>query len=91
MAKSGSPLLGRRTYEDLYGFWPSQTGSPFTEVLNHAPKYVTSRMLREPLSWSTSILLGGEAADAAPVWREAPRPRSGPRPWAGSRCRGCHA
>jgi hypothetical protein len=71
-AKSGSPLLGRRTYDDLYGFWPSQTSSPFTEVFNHAPKYVTSLMLREPLSWSTSILLGGEAADAAPVRREAP-------------------
>ena len=23
-------MLGRRTYEDFYGFWPKQTGNPCT-------------------------------------------------------------
>jgi len=31
MATSAALLLGRRTYLDLYGFWPKQTdGNPFT-------------------------------------------------------------
>jgi dihydrofolate reductase len=56
-------LLGRRTYEDFYSFWPKQTANPFTEVLNNTPKYVTSRTLREPLPWQNSTLLPGDAAD----------------------------
>jgi dihydrofolate reductase len=64
MTKEGSLLLGRRTYEDFYGFWPHQTDNPYTEVLNNTRKYVASRTLQEPLSWSNSTLLEGDAADA---------------------------
>ena len=31
MARGGALLLGRRTYEDFYGFWPKQPHNPFTE------------------------------------------------------------
>ena len=47
-------LLGRRTYEDFAGFWPRQTDSPFTAVLNERRKYVASRTLNEPLPWQNS-------------------------------------
>jgi dihydrofolate reductase len=58
-------LLGRRTYEDLYGFWPKQTEpNPFTEVLNTVQKYVASTTLAEPLAWTNSTLLKGDAAPA---------------------------
>src|SRR5918999_4034055 len=41
MPPGWSLLLGRRTYEDLYGFWPKQSQpNPFTEVLNNVQKYV---------------------------------------------------
>jgi dihydrofolate reductase len=63
MANPGPILLGRRTYEDFYSFWPHQTDNPFTEVLNNSQKYVASRTLSEPLPWSNSTLLGGDAAD----------------------------
>jgi dihydrofolate reductase len=63
MASRPALLLGRRTYEDLYDFWPKQTDNPFTEVLNASRKYVASRTLVEPLPWSNSTLLGGEAAE----------------------------
>jgi dihydrofolate reductase len=64
MASRPALLLGRRTYEDFYGFWPQQTDNPFTDVLNESRKYVASRTLEEPLSWQNSTLLAGEAADA---------------------------
>ena len=65
MASTGGILLGRRTYEDFYGYWPKQTdGNPFTEVLDNTRKYVASTTLTEPLPWRNSILLEGDAADA---------------------------
>jgi dihydrofolate reductase len=64
MAGTGSILLGRRTYEDFYSFWPHQTDNPFTEVLDNTPKYVASTTLKEPLPWRNSALLEGDAADA---------------------------
>ena len=53
MARGGALLLGRRTYEDLYGYWPKQPPNPFTEKLTRTTKYVASTTLREPLPWET--------------------------------------
>jgi dihydrofolate reductase len=64
MARGGSLLLGRRTYEDFAGFWPNQTDNPFADVLENTRKYVASRTLEEPLQWANSTLLDGDAADA---------------------------
>jgi dihydrofolate reductase len=72
MATGGPLLLGRRTYEDFYGFWPNQSDNPFTEVLNNVPKYVASRTLKEPLPWANSILLDGDATDAVAKLKEQP-------------------
>jgi dihydrofolate reductase len=70
MARPGSLLLGRRTYEDLYGFWPKQRDNAFTEVLNRTRKYVASRTLSEPLPWSNSTLLEGDAVEAVATLKE---------------------
>jgi dihydrofolate reductase len=72
MASQPALLFGRRTYEDFYGFWPKQTDNPFTEVLNNSQKYVASRTLEEPLPWSNSSLLAGEAAAAVAALKEQP-------------------
>jgi dihydrofolate reductase len=64
MAQAGSLLLGRRTYEDFHGFWPNQKDNPFSAVLDSVQKYVASTTLQEPLPWSNSTLLAGDAADA---------------------------
>jgi dihydrofolate reductase len=70
MASQPALLLGRRTYEDLYGFWLQQADNPFTEVLNQRLKYVASRTLEEPLPWSNSILLAGEAGERVAALKE---------------------
>jgi dihydrofolate reductase len=72
MAQGGPLLLGRRTYEHFYGFWPKQQGNPFTEVLNKAQKYVASSTLEEPLPWENSTLLRGDAADAVAELKQQP-------------------
>jgi len=72
MARGGALLFGRRTYEDFYVVWPNRTDNPFTEVLNNSRKYVASTTLQEPLPWSNSILLKGDAADSVAKLREQP-------------------
>jgi len=64
MAATGALLFGRRTYVDFYAVWPNRTDHHFTEVLNNTKKYVASTTLREPLPWSNSTLLDGDAVDA---------------------------
>jgi dihydrofolate reductase len=72
MAGSGTLLLGRRTYEDLYSYWPHQKDNPFTEVLDNTLKYVASTTLAEPLPWRNSTLLRGDAAEAVARLKEQP-------------------
>jgi dihydrofolate reductase len=69
MGGGGPLLLGRRTYEDFYGFWPNQTDNPFTPALNAATKYVASTTLQEPLPWAKSELLSGDVAEAVGALR----------------------
>jgi dihydrofolate reductase len=77
MAQGGPLLLGRRTYEDFYAFWPRQSDNPFTEVLDNVTKYVASTTLTEPLPWSNSVLLSGDVAEAVARLREQPGPDIG--------------
>jgi dihydrofolate reductase len=72
MALGGPLLLGRRTYEDFYDFWPKQKDNPFTEVLDRVQKYVASTTLTEPLPWSNSTLLEGDVAEAVTNLRRQP-------------------
>ena len=64
MSNIGALLLGRRTYENFYAYWPNQTDNPFTELLNNMQKYVASTTLQEPLAWSNSTLLKGDVPEA---------------------------
>jgi len=72
MSQGGPLLLGRRTYEDFYDFWPKQKDNPFTEVLDRVQKYVASTTLTEPLPWSNSTLLEGDVAEAVTNLRRQP-------------------
>jgi len=67
--QSGWLLLGRRSYEDMLGYWNTQD-SPFKDMLNSAPKHVASRTLREPLPWPNSTLLEGDVSEAVSRLKE---------------------
>ena len=71
-ASAGALLFGRRTYENFYAVWPKQTNSPYTEFLNTIQKYVASTTLKEPLLWSNSTLLKGDAAQAVSQLKQQP-------------------
>src|SRR6476659_4781826 len=71
IAKGGSLLFGRRTYEHFASYWPHQPDdNPFAAVLNSRQKYVASRTLTESLPWQNSTLLKGDAADAVARLKE---------------------
>jgi dihydrofolate reductase len=62
MARRGSLLLGRRTYEQFYAYWPHQKDDPIADLLNRRQKYVASRSLEDPLPWENSTLVRGDLA-----------------------------
>jgi dihydrofolate reductase len=73
IAKGGALLFGRRTYEQFAAVWPTQPeDNPYAAVLNSRQKYVASTTLEEPLSWTNSTLLKGDAAEAVASLKEQP-------------------
>jgi dihydrofolate reductase len=71
IAQDGDLLLGRRTYEDFASVWPHMPEeNPFTAVMNNFRKHVASTTLEEPLAWSNSTLLKGDAVEAVTKLKE---------------------
>ena len=56
-ARSGGLVLGRKTYEGLAGYWPSQSGK-WADMVNSLPKYVMSNTLSGDLEWNATLLAG---------------------------------
>ena len=63
-ARSSGMVLGRKTYEGLAGYWPSQTGE-WADLVNGMAKYVGSTTLSGELGWN-STLLEGDLEDSIP-------------------------
>jgi dihydrofolate reductase len=72
LAEPGPLLFGRRTYEDFFKVWAGRRDNPFSEVLDHTPKFVASTTLTEPLPWMNSTLLTGNVVDAVTRLKEQP-------------------
>jgi dihydrofolate reductase len=73
MAETDGYLFGRRTYEIMAAYWPTQPDdTPFAASLNGLPKYVASTTLSEPLEWRNSTLLKGDVAKAVAELKEQP-------------------
>ena len=67
MATSAGLLFGRRTYDDLLGYWNSVPDSPFAAPLNAATKYVATTRPDEPLPWPNSTALASSSVDSPEV------------------------
>ncbi len=73
MAETDGYLFGRRTYQIMAAYWPTQPDdAPFAASLNGVPKYVASTTLSEPLEWRNSTLLKGDVAKAVAELKEQP-------------------
>jgi dihydrofolate reductase len=60
MAEQDALLLGRRTFEDMRGYWPRQTDDTtgITTHLNKVSKYVMSSTMQDPQWENTTVLHG---------------------------------
>ncbi len=67
-ARSSGLVLGRKTYEGLAGYWPSQSGK-WADLVNPLPKYVGSTTLSGDLEWNAT-LLEGDLEDSVPKLKD---------------------
>jgi len=67
-ARSSGLVLGRKTYEGLAGYWPSQSGK-WADMVNALPKYVGSNSLSARLEWNAT-LLEGDLEDSIPKLKD---------------------
>ncbi|WP_432884805.1 dihydrofolate reductase family protein [Kribbella sp. CA-245084] len=64
-------ILGRRTYDEWSGFWPTSDIEPFASFINAAPKYVaTSTPLKA--EWSNSQPIEGDLVDFVRTLKSQP-------------------
>ena len=64
LASTTAYLFGRKTYENMIKYWPSQPDeNPMAAHLNATPKYVATRTLTR-LPWSNSHVLDAELVTA---------------------------
>jgi dihydrofolate reductase len=56
-------LLGRVTFEEWAGYWPTSTDEPFATWINTTPKYVASTTLTSVDEWAASTLVPGSLGD----------------------------
>ena len=62
--RTSAYLFGRRTYEKMAAYWPSQPDDdPMARQLNQMPKYVATRTLAG-LGWDGAVVLDGELESA---------------------------
>ncbi|MGE3289142.1 MAG: dihydrofolate reductase family protein [Pseudonocardia sp.] len=57
-------LVGRKTFEDLRGYWPTQSDDTtgITDYLNQVQKYVVSSTMTEP-DWQNTTILAGDPVE----------------------------
>jgi dihydrofolate reductase len=66
-------LTGRRTFEDMRGYWPQQVDDPtgITDYLNRVEKYVVSSTMTDP-QWHRSTILSGDPVEEIAALKARP-------------------
>ncbi|GAB3051804.1 dihydrofolate reductase family protein [Intrasporangium mesophilum] len=62
IATQDAVILGRRSYDEWAGFWPSSEIQPFASFINAVPKYVATSTPLE-VEWANSHVIEGELVD----------------------------
>ncbi|MEU4197748.1 dihydrofolate reductase family protein [Kribbella sp. NPDC026611] len=62
IASQDTVVLGRRTYDEWSGFWPTSDIEPFASFVNAAPKYVATSTPLEA-EWANSHRIDGALTD----------------------------
>jgi dihydrofolate reductase len=70
-AAADALLIGRRTFEDLRGYWPQQADDKtgITDYLNNVDKYVVSSTMKDP-AWQNSTVLSGDPVENVRALKE---------------------
>jgi len=55
-------LLGRVTYTESAGYWPTSADEPFASWINNTPRFVASSTLDSVDNWPNSTLITGSLA-----------------------------
>ena len=63
-SQAGGMVLGRKTYEGLAGYWPSESGK-WADMINPMRKWVGSKTLSGDLDWNATAL-EGDLTDSIP-------------------------
>ena len=69
IARQKDVLLGRVTYQQWAGYWPTSTDEPFATFINNVRKHVASKTLKK-VEWKNSQLLGADTAGAVRKLKE---------------------
>ena len=68
--RAGTHLMGRVTYEEMAGFWPTSTDD-YAAPMNEIPKVVFSKTLTEA-TWPESSIARGDLAEEIAALRAQP-------------------
>ncbi|MBE7556266.1 MAG: dihydrofolate reductase [Anaerolineales bacterium] len=71
IAAEDTILLGRVTYQEWAGYWPTSTDEPYASHINNTPKYVVSTTL-DRVEWQNSTLIKGNLAEAIAKLKQQP-------------------
>ena len=71
IATQDAVILGRRSYDEWAGYWPSSDVEPFATFINSVPKHIATST---PLDrgWANSSVIEGELADFVRDLKERP-------------------
>ena len=70
LAEAGLHLMGRITYEEMAGFWPT-SDDEYAKPMNDLPKVVFSTTLTKA-DWPTSTIASGDLADEVNALKREP-------------------
>jgi dihydrofolate reductase len=74
ITQAGAHLMGRNSYEEMAGFWPSSSG-PYAAPMNDLPKIVFSRTLSDDdATWPVTRVARGDLATEVARIKEEPGP-----------------